>query len=875
MGGCFLRLLKYIFKTVPLFFIILLIFPLNVLAQQEEFKVTYKGKISEGYIKFSSPFKHGFVFSTPKKVYFVDTKGNFKQVFDVSSFSKTAFITSLSSTPKISKLNFVIVGTTEGIAILNENFSLFKTITDKDGLKDKNVTSLGVQGNYLYIGTKFWGFYIYDFSRNVLLPKPITAIDGIVDNSVRYIYVSPFDRIVSTSEGISVYDFITYTYIGYDSTEFPVLSGTINTVVPYGNVIFIGTTLGLFKFDRKSEKIFKTSLSSPVFSMELIGNSLLVGSYEGFLVYNIDQDSYYSQSVDELSGKIVSTVSLNENYFFVGCDDKSGNYAIFSSDLPNVRVLNIEYPSKKNISVIAEEVGSDKIKNFEVSAESFNLGKTYNLKFSKSQKDNTSVFNANLNELIDDTYIMDIDYFTSKGKFSSKAMFLVDNSPPSISFSAIPLFVNKNSLTVVGKLNTLDLSEAKVILNKNKVFVMDVDISSARISGDVQLNDGTNEILVVSSDNFGNYSTNKFITILDTVSPVIISMDGDKIVERNSTFTVKVLERYIDKIIFSERVSNLVEKKQEDGVEYSFSIVDKNVSSIKVVAYDLAGNSTSKEFKVIFSSVSGDIVLPNLPDKVFDKRLAFDVKLNGKFSKIFVYKQGILINVIDSPEDKTKVEIDLDSGVNIIRLEGILPTGTLIQKNLKIEFVSKEQTTFASTTQVSPFGGDIERLKKENEELKKKVSELEDMIKKLSSGQKVVVYREVEKSTNEINFPALIKVPYNPDIDNFVKISKSIYGSDAFSSYFYYMLNGTSTPELVAKKGFILVPNKKLMEKIVRKGDKGLFSAISAIIDFYISRELNIPKKTPTGVLVTGNKVSYGSGLITFSFVKGGVMINF
>jgi hypothetical protein len=861
MRGKFFVFLVFIFFILPYFAF-----------SQDEIRVQYKGRVAEGYIKFSTSFKNGFVLATPKKVYFVDFKGGIRQVFDVSSFSKTSFITSLSSTYKVSKYNFVVVGTSEGVLILNENFSLFRAITDKDGLKDKNITSLGVQGNYLYIGTKFWGFYIYDFSRNVLLSKPITAIDGIVDNSIRHIYLSPFDRVISTSEGISIYDFITYTYIGYDSTEFPVLSGTVNVTIAYGDVVFVGTTLGLFRFDRRAEKIYKTSFSSPVFSMEMYGNLLLIGSYEGFFIYDIEKDFYYSQGIAELSGKIISTVSLNSNYIFVGSDDKSGNYVLFSSDLPNVKVLNVEYPSKGNILVTVEEVNIDKIKGYQVLAESFNIGKTYDMKFKRSQKDGFSLFDLSLKELRDDLYIMNLSYFTSKGKFTSRDMFLVDNSPPSISFSPVPLFVNKSSLTIVAKLNTLDLKEAKVILNKDKVFVMDIDISSARISGDVQLNDGTNEILVVSSDNFGNFSTNRFVTILDTVSPVILSMDGDKIVERDGVFKVKVVERYIDRVVFSVRVTNLVERKQSDGVEYSFSIADRNVDKVKVVAYDLAGNSTSKDFSVVFSSVFADIVLPNLPDKVFDKKLAFDVRLDGKFSKVFVYKQGILVNAIDSPQDRFRVELELDSGINIVRFEGISLNGNLVQKSLKVEFVSKGQT-FLATAQSPIVSDDIEKLKKENEELRRKIAELEEMIRKLSSGQKVVVYKEVEKDKDEINFPALIKVPYNPSIDNFMKISKSLYGSDAFSSYFYYILNGTSTPELVSKKGYVLVPNKELMKSLVRKGDKDLFSAVSAIVEFYISRELKVPMKKIGNVSISGNKVISGNEVVRFSFVSGAVAV--
>jgi len=434
-------------KFVAFFIFIFIVLPYFGFSQNE-LKVQHKGRISEGYIKFSASFRNGFVFATPKKVYFVDFKGNISQVFDVSSFSKTSFITSLVSTYKVSKFNFVVVGTSEGVLILNDNFSLFRAITDKDGLKDKNVTSLGVQGNYLYIGTKFWGFYIYDFSRNVLLSRPITAIDGIVDNSVRHIYLSTFDRVVSTSEGISIYDFITYTYVGYDSTEFPVLSGTVNVTIPYGDVVFVGTTLGLFRFDRRSEKMYKTSFSSPVFSMEIWGNLLLIGSYEGFFIYDTESDSYYSQSVDELSGKIVSTVSLNSNYVFVGSDDKSGNYVLFSYDLPNVRILSIEYPSKGNVLIKVEEINVDKIKRYRLLAESFNIAKTYDLKFRKLRRDGFSLFDVSLEGFSDDLYIMNIDYFADKGKFVSKDMFLVDNSPPSVSFSSVPLFVNKNSLAI-------------------------------------------------------------------------------------------------------------------------------------------------------------------------------------------------------------------------------------------------------------------------------------------------------------------------------------------------------------------------------------------------------------------------------------------
>lgn len=409
-----------------------------------------------------------------------------------------------------------------------------------------------------------------------------------------------------------------------------------------------------------------------------------------------------------------------------------------------------------------------------------------------------------------------------------------------------------------------------MFVNNSKIDVI-VDKVQNRVFSSIPLVEGTNNILFMYRDSFNNINSNSFTMIVDITSPNLVSIDGDKLIERDGKFYIKVIDPYIDRIVFSESVSNLLDSVIKDGKEFSFSLLKRDLNKIKIVAYDKAGNSTTKEFSLEFSKSVGEINIDPLPQTTKSSNITVSIGLKGSFKRIVLYNQAIPLFSFDSPGDRISTNLQLQSGKNLIRVEGFLLNGDVITKSTTVEYIPEITQKQVSTpiTFYQDTGSDIEKLKKENAELRRKIEELEEMIRKLSEGKTIekVVVKE-ERSVDSI--PSLVKIPYNPSFDNFSKVAKKLYGSESFSLYFYYIFKDTSISELVSKKGYIIVPNKKLMDSLIKTGDITAFEMISLIVEWWVSREIG-QKESLDSIAKRLNMSLYGGRLMS----KNGFLISY
>ncbi|MGC8870865.1 MAG: hypothetical protein ACP5PT_07240, partial [Brevinematia bacterium] len=189
-------------------FIFLIVF--NFSSFSQVFKV-YQGKV-EDFIKYSTPFRDGFVFSTPKKVFYFSLKDKTLRELSQVSDKVGSIITSLSSYS-----NYLFVGGTNGVFVFVNDFSFYTYIGRNEGLKDLNITYLFADDKFLYIGTRFQGLYLFDYKKKFLQLSPFSVINGLVDNFVKSTAFTPFDKIVASSRGFSVFDYVSYLFFPYSS----------------------------------------------------------------------------------------------------------------------------------------------------------------------------------------------------------------------------------------------------------------------------------------------------------------------------------------------------------------------------------------------------------------------------------------------------------------------------------------------------------------------------------------------------------------------------------------------------------------------------------------------------------------------------------
>lgn len=841
---------------------ILLILITVSLSFSQEIEEIFVSNVSS-FIKASTSFLNGFVFSTPKEIYYFDLQTRkIQKITTIEQKVKDAVITTLTSSEKN-----LFIGTTKGVLIVDSKFSVISEVNQNFGLQDNNITSLYYHNGYLYIGTRFWGVYIFDIENRIIFKTPITVINGIADNFIRDINVSYFDQVIASQEGISILDPISSIYLTYSSKDYPILSGNIFSILADGDNIIIGTSVGLFMLNRITEKLTKL-LTSSIFSIKKIGDTLILGTYDGIIFYDLDKNSISTPRNELLKEPLASTISINQDKVFVGFDNKRGTFAILEIKKPFLTIRKIEYVSKNNILVDLQGNRIQSVKNIDVFLTSINLGRTLKPpKETRVQKDKIEIL-INTTTLSDDIYSLVVDYFYGNEKESLRGILVIKNKPPTISFSSIPLFQNQRKVEITGRLDSLNINEIFALVN-NRREIVSLDRVQSRFILSTILTEGTNNISVFLKDSFNNINSNQIMIILDTTLPEITSKENT-IVESNRRFSITVKESYLQRIVFSEMISNLQEIKSNDLTTYFFSIPNRNLKNIKVIVYDRAGNSTSRDFDIKFEKEDGDILI-TAPQKSEKEDIKIDITPQGNFRRLTLYLQGIPIALLENLSKPFSTNIQLQPGRNIIRVEGFLQTGQVINRSITIEYIPKAdyQTEITTPHNQGDIYRELSKLKRENEELKRKIQELEDTIRKLSEGK--TFERVIVKTDSVENIPSLIRVDYDPTFDNFAKISKRLYGSESFSIYFYYLYENTKITELVSQKGFIIAPNKKLLDLILKTGDITMFSSLSGIVEWWISREIKQPESIQSiakrlGIkLSNGRIISEGGKSITFS----------
>ncbi len=793
------------------------------------------------FIRAVSAYKNGFlIYSLTKGFIYFDLKAR-----KLESLQKLNALVGKNTVTFIRNYsNFIFLGTSKGVIVLDSELNLYDVVDKSKGLNDENITCLSLSDQYLYIGTRFWGVYQYDYVNKLLFKTPITSLEGLSDNSIRSIYFDNFNRIVASSEGISIFDNISRFFISYDSQSFPIFSKSINNLIFDGFSVWIGSSLGLVRFDVRSEIVSRTKVDSAILSMESMGNILLLGTYEGLIFYDTVNNSFFRNELGVFNALPISAISVYGDKIFISGDSKEGDFGVISvKDIPIVNITKAVYTSKNLLSIFADVLNSRAISKTAVRIYSFNLGREVpiqKINLNISDGKNKKIIDIDTSTLLSDVYILELEYQYKTEKFRSSMSFFVDNLPPVISISPVPPSTSEKRIIISGKFKDSDMN-GMIFKNENSEFRGVFDNISRTFFGNVDLLIGSNNISVVSYDVFGNYSTNSVFVIFDDVKPEIVSLDGSTLIERNGVFSFKVIEKYFDRVTFSENVKNVNITSDKDGVFVSFSLSKKDLTNISVYAYDKAGNVSKKDFQVKFEEFKNDVVVKYVPEKVYSQFLPFEVRFDGDFSRAIVYLQGRVYLALEKPKGTFSTNLLLESGMNVIKIEAFPVVGNIISKVYKVEFI---QTVVAKkTVDVPTVVGDFVpksdylKLKEDYEKLLARVEELEKMLKSRTTVVEGKTY-VIKVEENEL-FPAIIQVSYNPTVDNFSKISKKIYGSESFSAYFYYFFsNNELVKEFLERTGTIFVPNKKLMYQIVRKGSELVLVSIGRIIQEYMMRYL-------------------------------------
>lgn len=160
----------------------------------------------------------------------------------------------ISDTAITEARNFCIVGekiliaTNKGIVQFNKTSKSFETI---EAFGRKNYSFIAVSNSQIVLSTFDDGIFFYDLNHKLL--KHISAIDGLIDDSVRHLFIDSEGNVwVSTISGVS------YISTSYSVTNFNTSNGLVNNNIRFtaqdneGNIWFGTDGKGILKFTGKS-----------------------------------------------------------------------------------------------------------------------------------------------------------------------------------------------------------------------------------------------------------------------------------------------------------------------------------------------------------------------------------------------------------------------------------------------------------------------------------------------------------------------------------------------------------------------------------------------------------------------------------------------
>ena len=243
--------------------------------------------------------------------------------------------------------------------MLHASAMQFKNFSSEDNLSSDIITSLTCDNNgKIWIGTDV-GINWYDSERFVSFYHVWGKGKTLCSNHVKALYTDCSGVVwIGTEYGLSCYNIIGNDFSNFYFPE--VESTSVHDIVEYGGKLYLATSAGLACFDKKSKQLYVLwSNMCEVRSVCLDGDTLLCGTHDGILVYNLCDGSY-----DKVNTSVPSVVQIvvdpRDRTFWVGTDgyglfhldscmsilshySSATNPVTFSSDIVNTIFINKQH----------------------------------------------------------------------------------------------------------------------------------------------------------------------------------------------------------------------------------------------------------------------------------------------------------------------------------------------------------------------------------------------------------------------------------------------------------------------------------------------------------------------------------------------------
>lgn len=215
------------------------------------------------------------------------------------------------------------IGTEKGVNILNNNNQF--NYTQPKGLQDKNIVSVILHNEYLWIATKFDGIYIYDMKTGKTF-KHIYEEENVVDLSNKYVKsllkVNDNIILIITNKGIVSVDTKEFIYNYHLSEEWNF--SELNYIYSDEKLIWLANTSNFYSYNiNTKEKIY--------YNDELIKFDINPGHIKYILPDNKDENILWLGGIDTGIIKYHKEKGVVEHYINNYLDDSFLSYSSINS----------------------------------------------------------------------------------------------------------------------------------------------------------------------------------------------------------------------------------------------------------------------------------------------------------------------------------------------------------------------------------------------------------------------------------------------------------------------------------------------------------------------------------------------------------------
>ncbi|MEK6793733.1 MAG: hypothetical protein AABZ39_03080 [Spirochaetota bacterium] len=749
-------------------------------------------------------------------------------------------------------------GSPEGLYLYLGAIRKTLLLTKKEGLLSSEITALAYDESFVYIGTK-WGINCYDRRTKQLSTRKYTVINGLPSNKVYALHAAPSYLLVGTEKGLAWKKKFEASFETPEK-ESNIKEIRINAVALVENTAFAATdgdgvyrididTLAFTRYDASSGKIPDNFVNDICAD----GRYIWVATFDGGACYDRTADSW-AQCTDVLrKGKSGSSdVPMNvlltdgENVY---AGIEGFGLSVTTKNVPGLTLSPyLAYRKRANAAgkpavlfIYGTASGASPVKQVTIacrdalSRREITSGMTverprvlehtgkagFSDDIIAAIDLSESRLAARLWDLIVDVVVT--DEAGNENKVSQ--LFLYDGEAPSFKYVSFKEYTDAETALIEGRCRDASLSSLEVVSNAAVVERKEM-LNTFSVS--LPLQEGVNRYTMQAADVCGNVAAYEIKIIRDTLAPVIALESSEVAVPwENDVLTIPYKEENIDDkqvYIVKEGKRFMCDvNKGASTITAKLAATDMPRKHVLTV-YDLAGHRTEYPFNLFRSAEMVDILLDPVEPVTKKPVETFRGKLFSKSDASVAARDAgnAVLPIAYNRSGKTfSLECALAPGTNIITLFATNAAGFTREKRVSIVHTPEARTLIASVdtpraVQTNADNELVERMKRENEDLRKRNEELAKAEAKAAATppKEKVVYRTIENEIPEQS-PAIVLVSMNFANENALSAMVNKYYGNPGILEWVLAVNASIPNEQLKQRGKIVVPNKKMVEFLI------------------------------------------------------------